>query len=210
MTVWKTQRSQIEGGRGEAIALTASGLPLTFEHVVAGWRDSEPFRDLFIAELAASPYTAFFWELPALSRATISSPFECVVICSEALAAMRADPIDFAEHLKRRPGTVVSFRNLGGDAVLIVPQRISGLDCYGHFAAFVREAPREQQHALFQVIAEEAEKLLSVGERLWISTSGLDVTWVHVRLDSRPKYYQYRGYGGSSCEANLYGTHDRN
>jgi hypothetical protein len=194
MTDWQTQRSGIEDGRGEAIALIANGQPLTFADVIAGWSSDEAFRDLFIAELAASPYPAFFWELPPLSPATISAPFECVVIRSEALADMRADPSDFAEHLKPSAQVVVSFRNLGGDAVLIVPRQISGLDCYGHFAAFVREAPREQQHALFQILADETEKLLSAGRRFWISTSGLGVPWVHVRLDSHPKYYQYRRY----------------
>jgi len=194
VTVWRTQRSGIEGGRGQAIAMLADGRPLMFENVIAGWRSDEAFRDLFIAELAASPYPAFFWELPALARATMSCPFECVVIRSEALADMQADSSDFAEHLTPAARSVVSFRNLGGDAVLIVPRQISGLDCYGHLAAFVREAPREQQHALFQILADKTEELLKAGRRFWISTSGLGVPWVHVRLDSYPKYYQYRRY----------------
>ena len=193
MTVWQTERSDIYG-RGQKLALLANGRPVTFEDVIAGWRDDTGFRDLFIADLAASPYAAFFWELPPLSRATLSSPFECVVIRSEALTDMRADPSDFAEHLSPAARIVVSFRNLGGDAVLIVPRGISGLDCYGHFAAFLREAPREQQHALFQILADETEKLLEANRHFWISTSGLGVPWVHVRLDSTPKYYQYRPY----------------
>ncbi|HEX3945097.1 MAG TPA: hypothetical protein VHW69_13505 [Rhizomicrobium sp.] len=123
MSPWQTQRSDIESGRGEMIALIANGQPLTFADVIAGWRNDTGFRDLFIAELAASPYAAFFWELPALSLAALSNPFECVVIRSEALTDMRADPSDFAEYLKPTAGTVVSFRNLGGDAVLVVPGR---------------------------------------------------------------------------------------
>lgn len=194
MTVWQTTRAAVDGDRGEKIALLADGRPLTFEEVIAGWRDDTGFRDLFIAELAASPYPAFFWELPSLSPTAISHPFECVVIRSAALTDMRADPSDFAEHLNAAAPIVVSFLNLGGDAVLIVPRQISGLDCYGHFAAFVREAPREQQHALFQILADETDKLLNAGRRFWISTSGLGVPWVHVRLDSFPKYYQYRSY----------------
>jgi len=194
MSPWQTQRSEIESGRGETIALIANGQPLAFADVIAGWRNDTGFRDLFIAELAACPYSAFFWELPSLSVATLSNPFECVVVRSEALTDMRADPSDFVEYLMPSGGTVVSFRNLGGDAVLVVPRQISGLDCYGHIAAFVREAPREQQHALFQILADETENLLEGGSRFWISTSGLGVPWVHVRLDSYPKYYQYRRY----------------
>ena len=31
-------------------------------------------------------------------------------------------------------------------------------------------------------------------ETTWLSTSGLGVYWLHVRLDSYPKYYTYRPY----------------
>jgi len=34
-----------------------------------------------------------------------------------------------------------------------------------------------------------------LGERrLWISTAGGGVAWLHVRLDSSPKYYGFRPY----------------
>jgi hypothetical protein len=29
---------------------------------------------------------------------------------------------------------------------------------------------------------------------LWLSTSGLGVAWLHVRLDERPKYYTHAPY----------------
>ena len=32
---------------------------------------------------------------------------------------------------------------------------------------------------------------------IWLSTSGLGVYWLHVRLDTRPKYYQYAPYRAS-------------
>jgi hypothetical protein len=95
----------------------------------------------------------------------------------------------------RGPEPVTVFDNLGGDALLIVPRKIADADCYGHIAAFLRRAPREQQHALFRCLALETEKRLAASrERFWVSTSGLGVPWVHVRLDQRPKYYQYARY----------------
>jgi hypothetical protein len=190
----QAQRSLIRKDWGETIAIAADGRALTVGDVAAGWRDDEAFRDLFIATLAASPYPAFFWEMPPVSRDELSKPFECAVIGSEALALMRADDSDFAEHLIAATGSVASFRNLGGDALLVAPSKIFSADCYAHFAAFLRDGPREQQHALFQLLAEETDKLLKNGRRFWISASGLGVPWVHVRLDSHPKYYQYRRY----------------
>ncbi len=191
---WQAQRSSIRKNRGEIIALAAAGRTLTARQVLDGWRSDEAFRDLFVAELAASPYQAFFWEMPALSPVTLSEPFECAVIGSDALAHLRADDSEFAEHLTAARDSVASFANLSGDARLIAPARVSGADCYAHIAAFLRDGPRGQQHALLQRLADEAEHLLAAGRRFWISTSGLGVPWVHVRLDSYPKYYQYRPY----------------
>jgi NADH:ubiquinone oxidoreductase subunit len=34
-----------------------------------------------------------------------------------------------------------------------------------------------------------------VGEQpVWLSTAGMGVAWLHVRLDDRPKYYGYSPY----------------
>jgi hypothetical protein len=132
--------------------------------------------------------------MPPLTRATLCDPFECALIRGDALAGMRADDTDFASHLDGAE-PVAAFANLGGDALLIAPRRMSDAGCYGHIAAFVRAAPDAQRHALFQLLANETERMLeATRRRFWISTSGLGVPWVHVRLDSYPKYYQYRRY----------------
>ena len=163
--------------------------------VIAGWEDDAAFRDFFIAALAATSYPAFFWETPPLMSIALSAPFECAAIRGDALARISGDESDFAPHLERGAGSVAVFPNLGGDALLIAPRRMSDADCYGHIAAFLRIAPREQQHELFRVLALETGKRLATSSgRFWVSTSGLGVPWVHVRLDSFPKYYQYRRY----------------
>jgi hypothetical protein len=87
------------------------------------------------------------------------------------------------------------FPNLSGDATLIVPRQMSNADGYGHIASFVQRAPREQKHALLQTLSREIDKRLAASiDHFWVSTSGLGVPWVHVRLDERPKYYQYEPY----------------
>ena len=192
---WIARRERIAEIPGETIAIAADGRRLGAADVIALWRDDGAFRDFFIAELAATVYDAFFWEMPPVAQGTLSRPFECAVIRGDALARMRADAAPFADHLNAAAGSVAAFPNLGGDALLIAPRRISDADCYAHFAAFLRAAPRQQQHALLEMVASKALDMLSVGrERFWISTSGLGVPWVHVRLDSSPKYYQYARY----------------
>lgn len=192
--MWQAQRQAIRADWGETLALSQDGRALSVGGVIAGWRDDAAFRDAFVAALAAMRWPAFFWEMPPLTPATLSDPFECALIRSDALARMRPDDSDFAEYLCGADAVAV-FPNLGGDALLIAPRKIAAAECYGHIAAFLRDGPREQRHALFRTLALEIEKRLAAPrERFWVSTSGLGVPWVHVRLDSTPKYYQYRRY----------------
>ena len=86
------------------------------------------------------------------------------------------------------------FANLGKDATLVVPSPISPDTAYTHIAAFVRHAPAEQVDALFMKLANEVIASHVHSEPRWISTSGLGVYWLHVRIDSRPKYYQHAPY----------------
>lgn len=195
--MWIARRQRIAELDGETIALDAGERALSTENVIAGWKDDAAFRDFFIAELAATACPAFFWEMPPVTQGALSQPYECAVIRGDGLARMRADERDFGDHLDG-PGAVAVFPNLGGDAILVAPRPISDADCYGHIAAFLRAAPREQQHDLFRRLAREIEKRLARSrDRFWVSTSGLGVPWMHVRLDDWPKYYQYRRYAQS-------------
>ena len=180
------------------MSVCVGGAALSVADVLTGWREDFAFQEFFIRELAATPYTAFFWELPRVQSSALCDPFECALIRGDNLANSRADDSDFAEYLNATNAPVVAFRNLGHDALLIAPRRISSADCYGHIADFMRKAPPDQQHALLQLIAVEAGKLLHRGHRFWISTSGLGVPWLHVRLDTDPKYYQYGPYAEQS------------
>jgi len=64
---------------------------------------------------------------------------------------------------------------------------------YGHLAAFVREAPPEQVDALFATVGRTLLDRVAPSP-LWLNTAGLGVPWLHVRLDSRPKYYGHAPY----------------
>ena len=100
-----------------------------------------------------------------------------------------ANPTDFETHF--RPGIeVVSFVNLGADALLIVPCPISKSANYSHIAAFHCSAPCSQRHAFWVAVAQEV--LARVGTKpLWLSSAGGGVDWLHMRLDDRRKYYRY-------------------
>jgi hypothetical protein len=191
--VWIARREEIEGGRGLRFLLELEGRQASWRDVLRGWRSDATFRSLFSDLLAAAPFDALRWETPPVTDATATRPFECVVLDSPGLAP-QAEPEAFAEHFAGAPGSaVVVFANLGGDAVMVVPCPIVAPATYAHLAAFLRGAPDSQRQALWQSVGEAMAQ--RVGARpVWLSTAGDGVSWLHVRLDDRPKYYHHAPY----------------
>ena len=165
----------------------------SFAEVLRLWKEDAAFRSLFLALLANAPFKAFRWETPGLTAATVERPFECVLLDSPGLARP-VEPQAFAAQFAADDGRgVVAFPNLGKDAVLVVPCPLAAPEAYGHLAAFVREAPDTQLHTLWQVVGEAMTSRLSAAP-VWLSTAGAGVSWLHMRLDDRPKYYGHAPY----------------
>jgi hypothetical protein len=128
-----------------------------------------------------------------LTDALRSAPFEYVLVDAPTLASSQANPDAFADHFSSATASVISFPNLAGDSALVVPCPTHRT--YGHLATFLRQAPGEQTDALWTRLGTEVETWLETRRLpLWVSTSGLAVPWLHVRLDARPKYYGFEPY----------------
>ena len=142
---------------------------------------------------------AFFFECAPTrpSRAALT-PFECVFLSAPRLARVREDRLPFAAHFAAAaPGAAaVAFASLGGDATLVAPTPRADTDA-AHAAAFALTAPLDAQLALLAATGRALQRALerhaAAGRDapLWLSTSGLGVSYLHVRLDSRPKYYHF-------------------
>ncbi|MFP3943610.1 MAG: DUF6940 family protein [Alphaproteobacteria bacterium] len=175
------------------MTMAQDGSELSFARAIAGWRADPALTEYFCTVLADVPFEGFFWETPPVTAATAGRPFEMVLIDSPALSAMRADPSAFAAELqaaRREERAAATFANRGGDALLIAPVPAHPPAGFGHLAAFLRTASRAHRLAFWQEVGEAVEANLG-SSPLWLSTSGLAVPWLHVRLDSRPKYYQH-------------------
>jgi len=151
---------------------------------------SVEFRLFFNSVFAESAWAAYRWETPPMRESSLHSPFEFVLIdCAEL--ERPADRTSFCEHFGDQP--VAVFPNLAGDAQLVVPCPIDEHCCYTHLAAFARTAPPDQIHRLWQGVG--AAMLTRVSEQpLWLSTAGMGIAWLHIRLDSQPKYYSHQDY----------------
>ena len=192
--MWVQHSEPISNGKGIKISIELDASPISYMQVLRGWRTDTDFRWFFTKLLADAPFSAFRWETPPVTKATLGRPFEFVLLDSPGLAS-HPDQETFREHVTGTEASrgIVSFTNLRKDAILVVPCPNGPPAAYGHLASFVRQAPEQQRHALWELVAEVVERRLGTAP-VWISTAGAGVSWLHVRLDDRPKYYGYQPY----------------
>lgn len=192
---------------------TQNGHPLTYGQFLTLL--SEPlssvsgnqFRRIFIDTIRNFPADAFFFECTPITALEVDNkPFEFVILESKELATITIDVAPFKEkfsHLDKNQ-QVTSFKNLGGDSLLVVPCPIyinsdtkKPDQLYAHIASFVRKSSRIQIDNVLIKCGEELKKVLSErspNEKIYFSTSGLGVSYLHLRIDNLPKYYQYSAY----------------
>lgn len=190
--MWNVFQEQLNHQIGLKMLLQVDGRPMLVGEVFSSWQVDADFRIWFNQMLVECPYTAFRWEMPKVSLAELNTPFECVLL-SDPRLARRPESEAFAEHFHTAQNDIVTFSNLGGDATLIVPTMVGSASAYGHLGSFVREAPLQQRLELWQRIGETILPLIQ-SRPVFLNTAGAGVPWLHVRLDTSPKYYHHAAY----------------
>jgi hypothetical protein len=168
---------------------------LLFSEVIQKWKKEADFRKFYTSILANSPFEGLFWEHPPLTVANLTQNYEFVLYEGNRMKSLNPDIHSFSEYFSQTTDFegVVSFMNLGKNALLVVPCPISQAENYPHLAAFVRQAPEAQIDNLWQAVAQALENQLNTTP-IWLSTAGMGVHWLHIRLDQVPKYYHFQPY----------------
>jgi hypothetical protein len=179
----------------QKFSLFVDGQQLTYAEVINLWQRDSNFNSFFNSLLANNSFSAYFWETPSITLSTINRNFEFVVVDCPTLQKVNPNPHAFKKYFTSAANEreIVTFSNLGKDAILVVPRPLMENSVYTHIANFVRNAPSSQQIALWQNVGKVLEQNLNE-KPIWVSTSGLGVYWLHIRLDSYPKYYSFQPY----------------
>ncbi len=169
------------------------GRIINFADTIRLWQDSEEFRVFYTNLLIEVPFSGYFWENKPVTIKSMVQDYEFIIRGSNVFDTKIADKNAFASYFKEDLD-IVSFYNLGGDAKLVVPCfRGNNPEHYTHFASFIRNVQDKQLHRFWQKLGVEYENAINE-KPLWLSTSGLGIYWLHVRIDSIPKYYTYTPY----------------
>lgn len=177
-----TQRFSIQRGREQ----------ISFRTFLDLLKKDSDFILFFNQILVDCPFPAFFFEVKPTRSDLLDHRLEFVLISAPALERVSADQQTFASYFKGQESVVLDFSNLGGDAHLIVPRPHSTAPGFAHIGIFCREAEDDVLIQFWKRAAEVYSKLLEEDKgNLWLSTSGLGVFWLHMRVDSFPKYYQF-------------------
>lgn len=136
--------------------------------------------------------TPFLWRTSMIDKKE-TTIFKQSFVPNKSLP-LKQDYTPFNEHISKNLNkSVIAFPNLSGDTILVVPIPQPGKN-FATMIDFVRNADEKQQSLLWKCVAKEARKLLKK-HNIWISTHGMGVPYLHVRLCNTPKYY-----GGSKLK----------
>lgn len=178
--------------------LTTDNTPLSFRQVLEKWADvhcnGSLDRAFHCQVLNDIPFDSYRWETPVVDLQRFDRPFEFVVIEDPALNRPEDGSAFRSQFEAADPDQqVITFQNLGGDAVLVVPLPGGEYVNHCHLASFLNTCTATQESLLWHHVGKAMLKRIS-DQPVWLSTAGGGVPWLHVRLDDKPKYYSYRPY----------------
>ena len=193
--MWQYKIEKLQSKRIQKYLIFSDRKQLTYQEVIELWQGNNDFCLFFNSLLADSYFSAYFWETPPITLSTVDRTFfEFVLIDNPRFLKLNPNPQPFKKYFtSASKQTVITFPNLRKDATLVVPCPDLENSVYTHIANFVRQASSFQQQQLWQTVGETITKNLT-RQPMWVSTSGLGVYWLHIRLDSYPKYYIFKPY----------------
>lgn len=136
--------------------------------------------------------SAFIWRTSVInSKKDLEYKDEFII--DKRLPNKKQDLKPFSQHLSKKKNLNekygISFPNLSGDTILVIPKPKKGKD-YTSIFYFIKNSSLLQQREFWKIVAKEIKKMLKKYDNIWVSTHGLGVDYLHVRICSYPKYYE--------------------
>jgi hypothetical protein len=149
--------------------------------------------------LKSNPFEEYYIEFNPTTFDMIDSViFEFVLIKTTGFS-LKADIITFGvEKINTNSNKIIWFPNPSNSAILVVPcfNNLFPIDDYIHIGTFMRSSNIKQKlnlvQSMFKIYFNELA--LRPNKKLWLSTHGKGVGWLHIRIDKMPKYITNNPY----------------
>ena len=213
------QRKDANGGQGKVFyVVDKEGKQALYSEVALMLAENAAFRRDFAEVLRTGvDYDAYFFETPGVNSRTVAKKdFEFALLKAPELSGVKTDGSPFEQKLiggctdKKLNVNVTSFPSTNKDAILLAPCPTKGTEIepdftteeHAHLASFMRKGSAAQTDELLTDVGKALKSILLSSKakprNFWLSTSGTGVHWLHVRVDTIPKYYTYEPYKAAS------------
>ena len=141
----------------------------------------------FILKYPKNIKQPFMWRCNSITK-EMNTEFKNEFIINNSLPKEQ-DYTPFLKKIKNNQNKYVfAFENLSKDTILVVPTPRNNKS-FAHIKQFIDEASSLQQKEFWKYVANECKKMLKKHDRIWVSTHGLGVSYLHIRISYKPKYY---------------------
>jgi len=178
---------------------TKNGKPFTWKDFIKITKEKDRgFISKLKEAILSTELKTIFFNCPPLTSSILEEKFEMAILEAPGLDGIRTDMYTFEKNLRNKD-LVASFENLGGDALMVCPVPLEGQNkqIYSSLGPFIHGAPMEQQIAFWGDVGSGLSELVN-NRTCWLNTEGSGVHFLHMRIDSRPKYYHYLEFSNES------------
>jgi len=158
---------------------------LTWRTVLDYWKNGNP---LVIPDYAKN-MKGFEWRTLYINK-DASSPYKEIFI--ESHFGQSADIKTFKDYMINTYDAGFVIWNSKRDTKMVIPNYREGKN-FAHLANFIKEADENQQKEFWKIVAlaiEEELVKMKTDDKLYVSTHGHGVSYLHVRIEhNKPKYF---------------------
>jgi hypothetical protein len=141
--------------------------------------------------LAKLKFPGYFMLWSPFTEKTKDKIFIMVIQSTFSFVWQMPDYLKYVEHLEQCSinNSIMTFYSKSGTGTFLLSPCPVGNKNYGHIKKFMKNGPFDQICELFDKIQEHVKRYRVNKEDIYVSTHGLDVPWLHVRLEVLPKHY---------------------
>jgi len=200
----KKEKSEIfnykskKDGDAYVLTFTRNKVEITWRKFISLCKANNLSFVIIIKEaILRTKFETIYFNCPPVTKADLDQVFNVAILNAPALRSVTTDVHTFADKFIDQ-NMVTSFENLNGDCLMVCPVPLEDQpeEIYSSLGPFIRSARIEQQIAFWGLVASDLETVISI-RKVWMNTAGTGVSFLHLRLDSRPKYYEYRKFMNS-------------